>query len=247
MPAAGAPLLIDAHIASKRHTSPDGTAVEVVRGLDLRLARGEFVCLIGPSGCGKTTSLRILTGLDRHFEGRVTPDPKGLAIGIVFQEPRLLPWRTVEDNIRFTLPKPLRRQGLGPILEAFGLAAHAASYPGALSLGLARRVALARAVAGRPELLVLDEPFVSLDARAASELRRHVLLAAQETGAAVLMVTHDVREALALADRLVLLGEHPARAVGEQVLDRPRELRTPEWIEQQRAALAELHPMLKGA
>ncbi|WP_454918650.1 ABC transporter ATP-binding protein [Xanthobacter sediminis] len=245
MPAAGAPPLIEAHIALKRHRRPDGSAVEVVRGLDLALGRGEFVCLIGPSGCGKTTTLRILTGLDRDFEGMVTPDPGSLAIGIAFQEPRLLPWRTVEENIRLTLPKAARRQDLGPLLEAFGLAGHASNYPHALSLGLARRVALARAVAGRPELLVLDEPFVSLDARAASELRQYVRRAAEESGAAVLMVTHDVREALALADRLVLLGERPARAVGAMMPDRPRSARSPEWIEQQRAFLAARHPMLQ--
>lgn len=246
MPVAGAPPLLEAHIAAKRHRRPEGTAVEVVRDLDLRLAPGEFVCLIGPSGCGKTTSLRILTGLDRDYEGWVRPDPRSLAIGIAFQEPRLLPWRTVEENIRLTLPKAARRRDLAPLLAAFGLSAHRASYPHALSLGLARRVALARAVAGRPQLLVLDEPFVSLDARAASELRQHVRRAADDSGAAVLMVTHDVREALALADRLVLLGEHPARVVGEWAPDRPRDQRSPDWIELQRAALAELYPMLRG-
>jgi ABC-type nitrate/sulfonate/bicarbonate transport system ATPase subunit len=245
MPAAGAPPLVEAHIAVKRHPRPDGTAVEVVRALDLRLGRGEFVCLIGPSGCGKTTTLRILTGLDRDFEGWVRPDPTGLAIGLVFQEPRLLPWRTVEENIRLTLPKAARRQDLAPLLAAFGLAAHGASYPHALSLGLARRVALARAVAGRPALLVLDEPFVSLDARAAAELRRHVRRTAENSGAAVLMVTHDVREALALADRLVLLGEHPARVIGEMMPEAPREARTPDWIERQRATLAARYPMLQ--
>ncbi|MFG1401370.1 ABC transporter ATP-binding protein [Xanthobacter sediminis] len=247
MPAAGAPPLVEVHIAEKRHRGSHGHAGEAVRGLDLAIGRGEFVCLIGPSGCGKTTTLRILAGLDRDFEGWVRPDPRGLAIGVAFQEPRLLPWRTVEENIRLTLPRALRRQDLGPLIDAFGLSAHRGSYPHALSLGLARRVSLARAVAGRPELLVLDEPFVSLDVRAAAELRAHVRRVARESGAAVLMVTHDVREALALADRLVLLSERPAHAIGALVPDRPGAARTPEWIERQRAALAALHPMLREA
>lgn len=245
MPAAGAPPLLEAHIATKRHRRPDRPEVEVVRGLDLSLARGEFVCLIGPSGCGKTTTLRILTGLDRRFEGWVRPDPRQLAIGIAFQEPRLLPWRTVEENIRLVLPRAERGRDLAPLLEELGLAAHGASYPHALSLGLARRVALARALVGRPQLLVLDEPFVSLDARAAAQMRQLVRRVAQTSGATVLMVTHDVREALALADRLVLLGERPARVLAEERLALPRDARTADWIEEQRAALAARFPMLR--
>ncbi|MFG1478390.1 ATP-binding cassette domain-containing protein [Xanthobacter sp. V4C-4] len=253
MPAAGVPVraeaaapLLEAHIAAKRHRGPDGGAVEVVRDLRLSLARGEFVCLIGPSGCGKTTTLRVLTGLDRDFDGVVRPDPRTLSIGIVFQEPRLLPWRTVEENIRLALPRAQRRRDLGPLLAACGLAAHAGAYPHALSLGLARRVALARALAGQPDLLVLDEPFVSLDARAASDLRQHVRRAAEDSGTAVLMVTHDVREALALADRLVLLGQQPGRVIGEMTPDRPRGARDPDWIERRRADLAARYPMLRG-
>ena len=238
--------LLEARITAKTYRRPDGVAMEAVRGLALTLARGEFVCLIGPSGCGKTTALRIVCGLDRDFEGTLAPDPAKLAIGIAFQEPRLLPWRTVEENIRIVLPPARRGADLSGLLERFGLAAHRARYPGELSLGLARRVSLARALAVEPDLLVLDEPFVSLDAQAAAELRRCVTLAAERDGGrmGVLMVTHNVREALLLADRLVLLAPRPTSILEEVRLDLPRAARAPDWIEAQRAALAARFPVL---
>jgi len=244
MPDAGAPLL-EADIRAKRQRSPDGAVREVLRDIRLVIRRGEFVCLIGPSGCGKTTCLRILTGLDRDFTGTVTPDPHRLAIGVAFQEPRLLPWRTVEENIRLVLPKAERGRDLQPLLADLGLGDHAGHFPHALSLGLARRVSLARALVGRPQLLVLDEPFVSLDARAAFELRGLVLRAAQAADTAVLMVTHDVREALGLADRLVLLGGRPTQVLAEVPLELARDARTPAWIEAQRGTLAQRHLMLR--
>ncbi|MDI4665696.1 ATP-binding cassette domain-containing protein [Xanthobacter autotrophicus] len=243
--------LLEARITGKTYRRPDGVAMEAVHDLSLSLARGEFVCLIGPSGCGKTTTLRILTGLDRDFAGRITPDPAQLAIGIAFQEPRLLPWRTVEENIRLVLPSARRSMDLSGLIESFGLAAHRARYPGELSLGLARRVSLARALAVEPDLLVLDEPFVSLDAQAAAELRRCVTLAAERDGRGdggrmgVLMVTHNVREALQLADRLVLLAPRPTYILEEVHLDVPRAARSPDWIEAGRAALAARFPVLR--
>ncbi|MFG1293279.1 ABC transporter ATP-binding protein [Xanthobacter versatilis] len=242
--------LLEARITGKTYRRPDGVAMEAVRDLSLTLARGEFVCLIGPSGCGKTTTLRILCGLDRDFEGTLAPDPAQLAVGIAFQEPRLLPWRTVEENIRIVLPPARRGMDLSGLLESFGLAVHRARYPGELSLGLARRVSLARALAVEPDLLVLDEPFVSLDAQAAVELRRCVMLAAERehTGTAgrmgVLMVTHNVREALQLADRLVLLAPRPTSILEEVRLGVPRAARSPDWIEAERAALAARFPVL---
>jgi len=247
MPDAGGSVLLEAHIAQKTYVRPDGAAMEAVRDLHLVLARGEFLCLIGPSGCGKTTTLRILTGLDRAFTGTVTPDPARLSIGIAFQEPRLLPWRTVEENIRLVLPPDRRKVDLGGLIESFGLAGHRARYPAELSLGLARRVSLARALAVEPDLLVLDEPFVSLDAQAAGELRRYVALAAARQTMSVLMVTHNVREALELADRLVLLAARPTRLVEEVRLAAPRGTRTADWIEAERARLAERLPALREA
>ncbi|MEP9354481.1 ATP-binding cassette domain-containing protein [Xanthobacter sp. KR7-65] len=168
----------------------------------------------------------------------MTPDPARLAIGVAFQEPRLLPWRTVEENIRLVLPRSRRGEDLAPLLARFGLADHRARYPSELSLGLARRVSLARALAVKPDLLVLDEPFVSLDNQAAAELRRYVALAAADGGMSVLMVTHNVREALELADRLVLLAPRPTFILDEVRLEAPRGLRDGAWIETRRADLA---------
>ncbi len=140
-------------------------------------------------GRGKTTTLRILLGLDPDFEGRVSGADKA---GIVFQEPRLLPWRSIEHNVRLGLPRARRDQNLDGLFAQLGLTAWRGSYPKALSLGMQRRVALARALAAGPRILVLDEPFVSLDDAAAAELRGLVVDAVDQAGMSVLMVTHNV-------------------------------------------------------
>jgi NitT/TauT family transport system ATP-binding protein len=185
----------------------------IIEDLRFELHAGEIVALVGPSGCGKTTTLRIVAGLDRDFDGEVrwsagtTP-----RIGTVFQEPRLLPWRTVRQNI--ALVRPLDPAIAGPLLAELGLAHAGGLYPTALSLGMARRVALARAFAVAPDLLLLDEPFVSLDP-AMAETGRQVLMRAWSARAcAALLVTHDMAEAAALADRILLLpGPGPGRVV----------------------------------
>ncbi len=246
MPAAGAPLL-DLAVEAKVYRAADAAPVEAVRGLALTIARGETVCLIGPSGSGKTTTLRILLGLDRAFEGSIAPDPGSLRIGMVFQEPRLLPWRSVEQNIRLGLPRRERGQSLDDLLADLGLAPWRDRFPGELSLGMARRVALARALAIEPDLLVLDEPFVSLDDRSADELRAVVFGAAARRAASVLMVTHNIREALDVADRIVLLTPRPARVLGERVIDVPRPARGRAWAEDLRAELARLYPTAVAA
>lgn len=215
--------------------------VEAVRDLVVTVRAGENLCLIGPSGAGKTTTLRILLGLDQDFEGSLTADP-GLRIGMVFQEPRLLPWRTVEENVRLSLPRAERGQPLDALFEELGLSAWRGRYPRALSLGMARRVALARALALAPRLLVLDEPFVSLDDAAASSLRAAVFGSAAARGAAVLMVTHNVPEALAVADRLLLLSGRPASLVAEVPLPTPRGERGRDWGEALRRDLAARYP-----
>nr|WP_082173358.1 ATP-binding cassette domain-containing protein [Methylobacterium platani] len=221
---------------------PDGAEpVEAVRDLVVAVRAGETLCLIGPSGAGKTTTLRILLGLDRDFEGSLTADPN-LRIGMVFQEPRLLPWRTVEENVRLSLPRPERGQSLDALFEELGLSAWRGRYPRALSLGMARRVALARALALAPRLLVLDEPFVSLDDAAASSLRAAVFGSAGARGAAVLMVTHNVPEALAVADRLLLLSGRPASLVAEVPLPTPKGERGRDWAEAMRRDLAARYP-----
>ncbi|WP_448954798.1 ABC transporter ATP-binding protein [Labrys neptuniae] len=239
MPDVGAPPLLELTIASKTYRDDRGQAVEAVRRLDLTLARGEFTCLIGPSGCGKTTALKILLGLDRAYEGKVTPDMASLTVGVTFQEPRLLPWRTVEQNIRIALPPARRKRDLDGLFGELGLAEWRGHYPHALSLGLQRRASLARALALEPQLLVLDEPFVSLDDKAALELRRCLMAVVASHRITVLMVTHNVREAIGIADRLLFLSPRPARILHEVVLAQARQQRHSPWIEERHREFAE--------
>ncbi|PTW61985.1 NitT/TauT family transport system ATP-binding protein [Breoghania corrubedonensis] len=203
--------------------------IAVLRDLAFSLEPGSFTCLIGPSGCGKTTTLRIMLGLDRDFRGEVRPPSHDARIAAVFQEPRLLPWRTVEQNVRLALPKNATPD-LDTLFETLGLSSMRSSYPEELSLGLARRVALARAFAIDPDVLLLDEPFVSLDEATAKRMRALLLRLWRGRGVTVLMVTHNVREAVALADRLLLIDGRPAHLTGDVPLPLPQEMRTPEHM-----------------
>jgi ABC-type nitrate/sulfonate/bicarbonate transport system ATPase subunit len=220
---------LELRIDAKTFLSADGTPVEVVRGLELRLEAGSFGALIGPSGCGKTTILKIAAGLDRDFRGQLRTPGSG-RLGMVFQEPRLLPWRTVEDNIRLALPAQDTAADLTEMVEILGLGSHLTRYPGELSLGLSRRTAIARAFAARPDFLLLDEPFVSLDETVAARLRDELVALTTRTKATTLFVTHDLTEAIQLADRLFFLSDRPARIVVERSLPPPRGSRSKELI-----------------
>ncbi|ANK76565.1 ABC transporter ATP-binding protein (plasmid) [Ensifer adhaerens] len=208
-----APLKVD--IRDKTFRSAEGVSIVALRGLSFQVRQGEFACLLGPSGCGKTTTLRILLGLDRQFSGSYQlPEGGSNRVAAVFQEPVLLPWRTVEQNVRLALPARVRDRDLDPLFDILGLSPMRSLYPSELSLGLARRAALARAFATEPAILLLDEPFTSLDERTAERLR-HLLMtvwAARPTTA--LMVTHNLREALLLADRIIVLSPRPAQVLG---------------------------------
>jgi NitT/TauT family transport system ATP-binding protein len=168
--------------------------------------------------------LRIIAGLDRDYEGSIARPPDG-RLGMVFQEPRLLPWRSVDDNVRLVAPE-IDAGELASLFEVLGLAGHRAHYPGELSLGLARRVALARAFAVKPELLLLDEPFVSLDQPLAARLREELVVLVDRYAVITLLVTHDIDEAVALADRLILLSARPARVLADMPIAMPRRSRT---------------------
>ncbi|MEW1906347.1 MULTISPECIES: ABC transporter ATP-binding protein [unclassified Streptomyces] len=201
---------------------PDGSAVS--GPVELRIAPGELLAVVGPSGCGKTTLLRTLAGLLPPLEGRVTRDGEpvrgpGADRALVFQHDALLPWRTVRANVELPLairrvPRAGRRRAAEEWLERVGLAGHAARLPHQLSGGQRQRVQLARALAGRPRAVLMDEPFGALDAHTRAGMQDLLVEILRGTGATVVFVTHDVDEALHLGDRIALF------ASGE-VLDVP--------------------------
>jgi NitT/TauT family transport system ATP-binding protein len=217
---------LEVAIKHKFYNGAAGGKVLVLDGLALTLPKGQVGALVGPSGCGKTTLLRIIAGLDPNYEGTLKLPDHG-RLGVVFQEPRLLPWRTVEQNVRLAAPEATDAS-LDTLFGALGLSRHRNHYPAELSLGLARRVALARAFAVAPDLLLLDEPFVSLDDALATRLREELAELVTRSPVTTLLVTHDVDEAIALADRLFLLSPSPARVIAEVPVVRPRAQQTPE-------------------
>jgi NitT/TauT family transport system ATP-binding protein len=201
-------------------------AVTAISQLRARIPPNEFCALFGPSGCGKSTLLNTIAGIDPNFSGSVRFDGgRAPRIGYVFQSPRLLPWRTVRENVALVLPRGVDLPTVDRLLGEVGLAEVAGFYPTRLSGGMARRAALARAFAIGPDLLLLDEPFVSLDAAAADRLRRLLLRLVSTRPATVLFVTHDPGEAVELADRILLLSPAPGRVVAEMPIQVPRERR----------------------
>ena len=222
-----APLRVD--IAEKTFKSAEGVSVTALQDLSFEVRQGEFACLLGPSGCGKTTTLRILLGLDKEFSGSFhLPEGGTNRVAAVFQEPTLLPWRTLEQNVRLALPTSLRNADLDWLFDSLGLAGMRSLFPSELSLGMARRAALARAFATEPAVLFLDEPFVSLDEQTAERLRHLLLEVWSARPTTALMVTHNLREALMLSDRIVVLSPRPAHVLGIFDVRLPRHYRNPQ-------------------
>jgi sulfonate transport system ATP-binding protein len=216
-------------------TYPNG--VRALERFSAEIRIGEIIAIIGGSGCGKSTLLRAIAGLDRATSGSVTLDGTAILaphakIGLIFQEPRLLPWLTVAGNIGFGLsdqPSAVRRETVARALSRVGLADKAKAWPRELSGGQAQRVAIARALAPQPEVLLLDEPFSALDAFTRRDLQDHLLDLWADTRPTLVLVTHDVDEAVVLADRIFVMRPRPGRLFAELDVNlaRPRDRNSP--------------------
>ncbi len=230
---------LEVDISSKEFANAAGKRHQVLRHIAFNLAAGEVGVILGPSGCGKTTLLRILTGLDHDYQGHVSR-PANTRIGMVFQEPRLLPWRSVEDNIRLAAPKvdDARLSALFAVLE---LNEHRNHFPGELSLGLARRAALARALAVEPDILVLDEPLASLDEALAARLRDQIATLLEGRATTTLLVTHNLDDAVRLGDRVFLLSARPATLLHALPIRTPRSARNEADVVEIRNEIARLN------
>jgi sulfonate transport system ATP-binding protein len=228
---------VNIEIVHKAFSGSKGTLL-ALKDILLTIEPGEFVCIVGGSGCGKTTLLRIIAGLDTEYEGAVFLDGKeltgtGLDRGVVFQEHRLLSWLTVHDNVGFGLTglapqersQEERRKDIQHYITLVGLEKFEYEYPHQLSGGMSQRVAIARALAGRPEVLLLDEPFASLDALTRMRMQQEILRIWEAERTTVLLVTHDIEEAVYLADRVVIMSPQPdtIRNILPVRLPRPRD------------------------
>ena len=214
---------LEVDIARKAFTNAAGERLDVLSNFGFALGAGEVGVFVGPSGCGKSTMLKIVAGLDHDYQGRVAR-PAGARTGMVFQEPRLLPWRSVDENVRLVAPQADEAK-LSALFSVLELTAHRSHFPGELSLGLARRVALARALAIEPDFLILDEPLASLDNALAARLRDQIATLVNGRTVTTLLATHDLEDAVRLGDRLFLLSPRPARILADLTIRTPRNAR----------------------
>ncbi|HLJ27056.1 MAG TPA: ABC transporter ATP-binding protein [Candidatus Angelobacter sp.] len=238
-------LKIAIHNVSRSFVSPQGERIEALKDINLEVEDafspagrdiGEFRVLLGPSGCGKSTLLRMVAGLDRPDAGEILVNGQpvhgpGKDRGMVFQKYTSFPWLTVEENVGYGLkingtPEAQCKETVGHLLKAVGLTEFAGVYPETLSGGMQQRVAIARTLALRPSVILMDEPFGALDAQTRSEMQQLLLQIWDETACTILFVTHDVEEAVYLADRIFIMSSHPGTIVEDvQVpFDRPRDL-----------------------
>jgi sulfonate transport system ATP-binding protein len=219
------------HDVSKSFTV-NSARVEVLRDVSLDVAAGEFVVILGPSGCGKSTLLRLISGLDRDYRGNISQDGEAiigtsLDRGIVFQEPRLFPWATVWQNVALGLKnapisESAKRDSIAAHISLVGLDSFAHAYPHQLSGGMAQRAAIARGLVNRPQVLLLDEPFGALDALTRARLQIELQRIWAHEKITMILVTHDVDEAVFLGDRVVVLAPRPGRISGVFDIAAPR-------------------------
>jgi sulfonate transport system ATP-binding protein len=213
----------------------------VLNNIHLQLRPREAVSLLGPSGCGKSTLLRIVAGLEQDFQGQL--QSHATQVAFVFQEPRLMPWLTVEQNIGFSADRDYDRAWVAQLIEEVGLGGFAQALPKALSGGMAQRVAIARGLYSRPQVLLLDEPFSAVDAFTRMKLQDLLLQLADHHAIALLLVTHDVDEALYLSDRVLVMDNRPSTIRRDLAVDlaHPRDRRDPLLASLKALALTELH------
>jgi len=227
--------------------------LEALRGANLAVPRGEFICLLGASGCGKSTLLRVVAGFETPTAGRVLVGVRAITgpgpdRGMVFQDYGLFPWLTVRDNIGFGpkargLPRAEAGRIAGQYAAMVGLARFAAAYPHQLSGGMKQRVAIARVLANDAELVLMDEPFGALDAMTRERLQDELLAIWAERSLTVLFVTHAIEEAIFLADRVIVMSPGPGHIVADERIDLPRrrDVASPEFNEVRRRLGALLH------
>lgn len=201
-----------------------GKSFSVLEGINLEINPGEIVALLGPSGCGKSTLLRLIAGLEKPTTGEVKIDGRKIIglderCSIVFQEPRLLPWRDILSNVELGLRGRKDKEKAVQLLAEVGLSEFLSCYPRQVSGGMAQRVALARALISEPQVLLLDEPLASLDALTRLQMQDLLSSLVARTGATIILVTHDIDEALYLADRIVVLGERGEGIRGTFAID----------------------------
>mgnify|MGYP001254044754 FL=1 len=225
----------------KEFVRPDGQKVVALNNVNVNIKAGEFISLIGPSGCGKSTFLRLLAGLAQPDEGSFSLDGvpitgPGYERGLVFQDPTLFPWLTVYENIAFGLKirniYHEKKKDVQDFIRLVGLEGFEKAYPHQLSGGMAQRIALARALVNHPKVLLLDEPFGALDAFTRMNMQDELLKIWQERGTTMVMVTHDVDEAIYLSNRIFVMSPRPARiaSIINVEMGRPRARDLPDFL-----------------
>lgn len=248
-------MTLDVQIRAKTYLSrTPGVDHTAIAGIDFSVPEGQFTCIVGPSGCGKTTLLNIVSGLEQEVDGTVSLGGKPTnetVLGYMFQTPRLMPWLTVLENVRLVIGHAGNREEGDEtlachLLEEMNLGDVMDAFPSRLSGGMLRRVALARAFVVKPRLLLMDEPFISLDEPVAKRLRTLLLAIWNERPTTVLFITHDLNEALFLADRILFMSPSPGRIVHDYMvpLERPRAKLASDYIRNLRASLLEENPEL---